>query len=109
MCKDVQGSFTDIVFTLDDEKGYIVPPVNYLMDLKMYDKDLKKEVNHCVILIQRNNIPNMQNEYVLGTVFLYSYYQLYDFENNKIGFNGDYIDFNPNRKNPLDPDEKKPE
>jgi uncharacterized protein HemX len=30
----------------------------------------------------------------LGTVFLYSYYSLYDFTNGKIGFNGDYINFN---------------
>ena len=50
-CVDVQGSFTDIVFTLDDGKGYIVPPSSYLMDLTMYDKDLKKEVTHYVILI----------------------------------------------------------
>jgi|LauGreDrversion4_2_1035121.scaffolds.fasta_scaffold473612_1 hypothetical protein len=50
-CVDVQASFTDIIFTLDDGKGYIVPPTSYLMDLTMYDKDLKKEVTHCVILI----------------------------------------------------------
>lgn len=36
------------------------------MDLKMFDNDLKKEVNHCVILVQRNNIPSMANEYLLG-------------------------------------------
>lgn len=44
----------------------------------------------------------MDNEYVLGTVFLYGYYQIYDFENNKIGFNGDYINFN--KVDPEDPD-----
>ena len=72
------------------------------MDLSMYDKDLGKQVSHCVILIQRNNVAKMENEYVLGTVFLYGYYQIYDFANNRIGLNGDYIEFNP--KSPEDPE-----
>ncbi len=75
------------------------------MDLKMFDADLKKEVNHCVLLIQRNNIASMENEYVLGTVFLYGYYSIYDFTNGKIGFNGDYINFNPKTPDtPITPD-----
>jgi len=57
-----------------------------------------------VILIQRNNFASIANEYVLGTVFLYGYYSLYDFTNGKIGFNGDYINFNPNKPDPtVDP------
>ncbi len=33
---------------------------------------------------------------------MYSYYQIYDFENGKIGFNGDFIDLDPKRPKPYD-------
>jgi hypothetical protein len=32
---------------------------------------------------------------------LHSYYQIYDFGNNAIGFNGDYVDFYPDRPKPI--------
>lgn len=50
-------------------------------------------VNFCNILIQRNNIVNHTNEYTLGTVFMYNYYQIFDLQNNKFGLNGPSIDF----------------
>ncbi len=37
---------------------------------------------------------------MLGAVFLHSYYQIYDYETRSIGFNGDFIDFYPNRPKP---------
>jgi hypothetical protein len=33
---------------------------------------------------------------------LHSYYQIYDFEHDAIGFNGDFVDFYPNRPKPID-------
>lgn len=101
MCKDVIANFTDILFEFDDKRAYRVSPQNYLLDVKTIDDKDQKEYNDCSILIQRNNIKGMNNEYILGTSFLYGYYQVYDFATQSIGFNGEYVDFDPHRR--IDP------
>ena len=40
------------------------------------------------------------NEYVLGTIFMFNYYLVFDFENQQIGFNGRTVDFS---SDPTDP------
>lgn len=46
-------------------------------------------------MIQRNNVLDHTNEYVLGTIFMFNYYVIFDFENQQIGFNGRTIDLTP--------------
>ena len=103
-CADVIDEFTDIVMQMDDKRGLIIQPKNYLVDQTVFDKAQGKDVNHCVLLIQRNDMyGGDKREYVLGTVFLHSYYQIYDFDMDRIGLNGDYIDFDPNSRKPVEP------
>ena len=52
-------------------------------------------INFCNIVIQRNNIVNHTNEYLLGLAFMYNYYTVINFDNQTIGFNGKIIDFDP--------------
>ena len=81
---------------MGDNKAYAISPDNYLLDQMGPSKDHKSTVNYCSILIQRNNIVNQTNNYVLGTVFLYNYYLVFDWENTRIGFNGPIVvNFSP--------------
>jgi hypothetical protein len=50
-------------------------------------------------MIQRNEVPDHTNEYVLGTIFMFNYYLVFDFDNQQIGFNGLTVDLSndPNK------------
>ena len=69
----------------------MVPPTSYLIN-----KQTNTGADGCLIGIQRSNT----SDFTLGEVFLQNYYTIYDYENNKVGFNGRYIDglpINPNK------------
>lgn len=93
-CSAVKNDFRDILIEFSDSRAYLISPDSYLED------SVDKSVNYCNILIQRNNIVNYTNEYVLGTIFMFNYYLVYDFDNQRIGFNGPTVNFSDDRSPP---------
>lgn len=80
-CANAKASFRDVLIEFSDSRAYSISPDNYLYDVKGPSHvDERLKVDYCGILIERNNIPDHTNEYVLGTVFMYNYYLVFDFE-----------------------------
>ena len=59
---------------MDDQRGLIIEPKNYLNEQVIVDAKTGASETECVLLIQRNDQKGKENEYLLGTVFLHSYY-----------------------------------
>ncbi len=59
---------------MDDRLGLIIKPSNYLIDQVVRNTKTGEDETHCVLLVQRNDQIGIEKEYVLGTVFLHSYY-----------------------------------
>jgi len=59
---------------MDDRRGLIIKPSNYLIDQVVRNTKTGEDETHCVLLVQRNDQIGIEKEYVLGTVFLNSYY-----------------------------------
>lgn len=87
-CAEVKAGFRDIMIELSDSRAYPITPDNYLVDSTGKAPDSADTINYCNILLQRNNVLDHTNEYVFGTIFMFNYYLVFDFENQQIGFNG---------------------
>lgn len=96
-CDEVKSGFRDIVLEFSDLRGYPITPDSYLLDSTGASPDGSSTINYCNILFQRNNVLDHTNEYVLGTIFMFNYYLVFDFENQQIGFNGRSYDFSESR------------
>jgi len=86
---------------LGDSRAYPITPDNYLVDSTGKAPDSADIIKYCNILLQRNNVLDHTNEYVLGTIFMFNYYIVFDFENQQIGFNGRTL--NLSKDDPTDP------
>jgi len=100
-CAEVKSGFRDILIEFSDSRAFPIFPDNYLVDSTGKAPDSGETINYCNILLQRNNVLDHTNEYVLGTIFMFNYYLVFDFENQQIGFNGRTVNFHHDE--PTDP------
>ena len=78
-CAVARPGFREILIEMMDKKAFIIPPDSYLVDSREANA-AGEMTDFCKLLVQRNNIKDHTNEYVLGAVFMYNYYQVIDFE-----------------------------
>ena len=79
-CEDISSKFSNITIRFNDTIGYHIPPSSYLRSEKTASGG-----SRCYNMM----IYTSSTKYiVLGDIFLENYYTLFDFENERIGFNG---------------------
>ena len=79
-CEDISHLYTNITIRFNDTKGYHIPPSSYLRSEKTASGG-----SRCYnMMIYTSSAKTI----VLGDIFLENYYTIFDFENERIGFNG---------------------
>lgn len=92
-CAAREKEFSPFILQLADTKGFSIPASSYLID-----KKTQQGQDGCLIGVQRSK----DNDFVLGEVFIQNYYTVLDFENKRVGFNGDlFVEGLPLKKFPL--------
>ena len=79
-CEDIWHKYANITIRFNDTKGYHIPPSSYLRTEKTVSGGTR-----CYNMLIYTSVTKT---IVLGDIFLENYYTMFDFENERIGFNG---------------------
>ena len=83
MCNDQKADWKPLDLNFEGTKSYIVTPDNYLLDTTD-----DKSRNFCVVALFGNT--RVATEYILGDVFMQNRYVGLDYEDSRVGINGNY-------------------
>lgn len=79
-CDSIRSNYDNITIRFTDSFGYHIPPSSYLKTEETLNGGFR-----CYNMIIYTSVTK---SIVLGDIFLENYYTLFDYENEKIGFNG---------------------